>query len=183
MLLIIKYLFFSIIINMDSIIKIPNNSEFPLQNLPYGVFVPKGEPHSNAKICTRVGDTVVDLSYLEQKGLFKSLLLQSKPFSYKTLNYFMGLGYEAWVQARNELKSIICNKELLPVLPEFTYDINQVELLLPADIGDYTDFYSSRNHAYNLGCILRGPDNALQANWSHLPVGYHLLTKVDCFQH
>ena len=53
------------------------------------------------------------------------------------------------------------------------YDINDVQVTLPAQIGDYTDFYSSKNHAYNVGCIIRGPDNALQSNWSRLPVGYH----------
>lgn len=90
----------------------------------------------------------------------------------------MGLGRAAWQEARETLQKILAAEE--PTLRDNTelrsrafVNQNQATMHLPAHIGDYTDFYSSKNHAYNVGVMFRGPDNALMPNWKHLPVGYH----------
>lgn len=106
-----------------------------------------------------------------------------RPFSQPTLNEFMGLGKAAWNEVRNRLQALLS----VPEHPDSDDRLNSnselqakvfvpmgsVKLHVPANIGDYTDFYSSRDHAYNVGVMFRGPDNALQPNWTWLPVGYH----------
>lgn len=161
----------------DSFIDVPVNHPFPLANLPYGVFVPKGS--REARIGVAIGDWVVDLACLEAKGLLSDPIIQkSRPFSEQSLNTFMGLGNEAWTAARTALQHLLHRDT--PTLRDDAYlreqafhKQSQVVMLLPAEIGDYTDFYSSREHATNVGTMFRGKENALMPNWLHLPVGYH----------
>lgn len=88
----------------------------------------------------------------------------------------MKLGRKVWQSVRHQLQSILSNPNS-PIWssssPQVFHALSQVEMLLPVQIGDYTDFYSSREHATNVGTMFRGKDNALQPNWLHLPVGYH----------
>lgn len=159
-----------------SFIEVSPDSDFPLQNLPYGVFSTADNP--THRIGVAIGNQVLDLSVI--RHLFTGPVLQSQQdvFAETTLNSFMGLGRAAWQEARSTLQRLLsaqepllCNNKDLrhrAFVPQ-----SDAIMHLPAKIGDYTDFYSSKNHAYNVGCMFRGPDNALMPNWTHLPVGYH----------
>lgn len=153
-------------------ISYPETCDFPLENLPYGVFLSPSGPH----ICTAIGSFILDLNVLAKVGLFskESTEALQKP----TLNDFMSLGKQEWSNTRKSIKGlletgceIIKGNEGLKM--ECLVPMTEVKMVLPATIGDYTDFYSSRYHAYNVGVMFRGPENALQPNWLHLPVGYH----------
>lgn len=159
-----------------SFIEVSPDSDFPLQNLPYGVFSTADNP--THRIGVAIGNQVLDLSVI--RHLFTGPVLQSQQdvFAETTLNSFMGLGRASWQEARATLQRLLsaqepllCNNKDLRArafVPQ-----SDAIMHLPAKIGDYTDFYSSKNHAYNVGCMFRGPDNALMPNWTHLPVGYH----------
>jgi fumarylacetoacetase len=152
-------------------------SHFPIQNIPFGVFsTATSKPH----VGTAIGDFVVDLSLLYNAGLFSDLGFASNVFEESTLNSFIGLDRTFWRATRARIIDLLSvngadkrlssdetlrNSAIIPA--------NHVTMHLPATIGDYTDFYSSREHATNVGVMFRGVDNALQPNWLHLPVGYH----------
>ena len=160
----------------QSFIQVDKDSHFPIQNLPYGAFVTEdGETH----LCSAIGDYVIDLFLLDELGLFDGEVLNGQfAFQDSTLNYFMSLGKPAWTEARNTLTELLSVEN--PVLRDddllrarVFIPMEEVEMVLPVEIGDYTDFYSSEQHAYNVGCMFRDPENALMPNWKHLPVGYH----------
>ncbi len=148
-------------------------SPFPIQNLPYGCFrTSAGEP---AHLGVAIGDQVLDLTRLEQAG---KLPTDGHTFQGSTLNTFLAQGQTVWTKVRARLTELLdaTHAELrddVSLREQVLVSMAQVELLLPVNIGDYTDFYSSMFHARNVGTMLRGPDNALQANWTHLPVAYH----------
>ncbi|KAL5019937.1 hypothetical protein ScPMuIL_002829 [Solemya velum] len=159
-----------------SFIHVSPESHFPIQNLPYGVF--STGDNDQPRIGVAIGDQILDLSVVGH--LFDGPILKKKQnvFKKKSLNKFMGLGREAWKEARNTLKFLLSSDQ--PVLRDDAslrtkafVPQDQAQMHVPAKIGDYTDFYSSKNHAYNVGVMFRGPDNALMPNWTHLPVGYH----------
>ncbi|OQS03629.1 fumarylacetoacetase [Thraustotheca clavata] len=156
-----------------SFIPVEATSDFPIQNLPYGIFSTRDAPN-NKRAGVAIGDFVLDLSVVASH--FKGF--DANCFSEPSLNTFMGLGKQAWDSARATIKKLLSVDEatlrdnaalrvraLIPMANVFMH--------LPAQIGDYTDFYSSREHATNVGIMFRGKDNALQPNWLHLPVGYH----------
>lgn len=163
--------------DLKSFIAVKPDSHFPIQNLPYGVFSPKigGDP----RIGVAIGDYVVDLSVLEAEGLLTHPSFGDESlFDRPVLNSFMARGREAWTAARGIVQSLLrhdnptlrdnANLRERAILP-----MSSVTLHLPVEIGDYTDFYSSREHATNVGTMFRGADNALMPNWLHLPVAYH----------
>ena len=160
-----------------SFIDVPALSHFPIQNLPYGVFIhPKTDER---RCCTAIGEYVLDLRMLEEADLFSGVRLKGTHiFSFTSLNAFMALGRSAWTEARERLTELLSKDN--PVLrdDEFLREYafhkqSDVEMVMPVRIGDYTDFYSSEQHAFNVGSMFRDPDNALLPNWKHLPVGYH----------
>lgn len=163
--------------SLRSFIDVVPTSDFPIQNLPYGVFQPRwgGE----ARIGVALGDFVIDLTVLETEGRLKHPLLDShRPFAARSLNAFMALNRDAWSAVRRRLVDLLRfdNPELrddADSLERVLHRMTDVRMLMPADIGDYTDFYSSREHATNVGTMFRGEENALMPNWLHLPVGYH----------
>ena len=163
--------------NLESFIDVDPESHFPIQNLPYGVCKPKDG--GEVFVATAIGDYVLNLSELEKAGVFDGPNLDGKEvFNRTTLNAFMGLGREAWSEARTVISNLLSKDE--PTLRDNESLRNkvlkkrdEVEMMLPVDIGDYTDFYSSEQHAFNVGTMFRGPENALKPNWKHLPVGYH----------
>jgi fumarylacetoacetase len=134
------------------------DSHFSLQNLPYGVFSDK----KGRRVGLRLGDFVLDLAEIEGK-----LPVPKGTFSQSTLNAFMALGRPVWQETRAALQNLIA-KNSLDFLP-----IDAVQVHLPVQIGDYTDFYSSKEHASNVGIMFRGKDNALMPNWLHMPIAYH----------
>jgi fumarylacetoacetase len=162
---------------MKSFIDVQPESHFSIQNLPYGVFSPRegGRP----RVGVAIGDQVLDLSVLDEGGFFDGTEAGGRQiFSKPALNDFMALGRPAWVETRGAIQEL-----LLADNPKLRDDaklrqralrhMNDVQMYLPAAIGDYTDFYSSREHATNVGTMFRGEDKALQPNWLHLPVAYH----------
>ncbi len=162
---------------LKSFIDVPQGSHFPIQNIPFGVFVPPsgGSP----RVCTAIGDQVADLSVLETNGFFDGAALKGKEvFDKSSLNPFMALGPAARREARSVISKLLSEDEPTlrdnqPLREKIFFNMGDVQMKLPVQIGDYTDFYSSREHATNVGTMFRGKDNALQPNWLHIPVGYH----------
>ncbi|MCB0202663.1 MAG: fumarylacetoacetase [Anaerolineae bacterium] len=156
---------------LRSFVEVQEDSHFPLQNLPYGVFSTAEEPR--ARCGTRIGDFVLDLAALEEAGL-----LATRYFDRPGLNAFMAAGQAVWTATRQRLQHLLSAKtpELrddTDLLARALVPLDRVTLHLPAQVGDYTDFYSSRYHAENVGHMVRGAANALMSNWRHLPVAYH----------
>jgi fumarylacetoacetase len=162
---------------LRSFVKVAADSHFPIQNLPYGVF--RFRTGGLPRIGTAIGDYVLDLAILEEHGLLRGHHLRGHGvFRKPTLNEFLELGRLAWTEARTLISHLLSADEPTirdsEILRESALiPMAEVEMLLPVEIGDYTDFYSSREHATNVGIMMRGPDNALQPNWLHLPVAYH----------
>ena len=160
---------------LASFLEIPSDSHFPIQNLPFGIFSTKNTP---PRVGVRIGDFILDLTVVEKYAFFGWHLQGKNIFAHATLNKFMKMGKPAWREARIVITNLLRaenptlkNNRLLR--GEALIPIESVTLHLPVDIGDYTDFYASRQHATNVGAMFRGPENALMPNWLHLPVGYH----------
>jgi fumarylacetoacetase len=161
---------------LKSFIDVSFDSHFPIQNLPFGIFQPKGgKPRAGVAI----GDLIADLSVLEELGHFRSPEFRGgKPFSEDSLNAFLALGRPAWRKARAVLQRLLSFET--PILRDNArlrarvfYAQKSVTMKLPVRIANYSDFYSSYHHAHNVGTMLRGPENALMPNWKWLPVAYH----------
>ena len=160
-----------------SFVDVSPESHFPLQNLPYGIFRP---PDGKARAGVAIGDLVLDLQALEEAGFFRDLNFGDRPiFAGDSLNPFLALGRAAWRKTRARS----CNISSRPT-PAPCATTRRCEngpfigkrtcvMQLPARIGDYTDFYSSYHHAFNVGTMFRGPANALMPNWKWLPIAYH----------
>ncbi|XP_066257363.1 fumarylacetoacetase [Euwallacea similis] len=161
---------------MKSFIKYSKYCDFPIENLPYGVFSTATDP--NLRIGVAIGEYILSLG--EIAHLFDGRYLKGKShvFQKPTLNSFMALGPAEWKEARQRLQNLLSEDE--PTLRDDT-ELRQRALILqsdatmhlPAQIGDYTDFYSSIHHATNVGIMFRDKNNALMPNWKYLPVGYH----------
>lgn len=159
-----------------SFVKIDEKSDFSYHNLPYGVFSTPDNPRH--RIGVAIGDQILDLSVI--KSLFRGPVLsnQQDVFDQPTLNAFMGLGYDAWRETRRSLQQLLSANETtlrddVSLRSRAFFHQSSAMMHLPAEIGDYTDFYSSRDHATNVGIMFRGKENALMPNWLRLPVGYH----------
>ena len=155
-------------------IETPDNSDFGINNIPFGIFSVEG----TKRAATRIGDTVVDLDALQKAGLLKSVNLPEDIFKRGTLNDFIALGKTVTSKTRARLQELFNydNGELRDNESErlnALWELNEVEMHMPVHVGDYTDFYSSREHATNVGTMFRDPNNALLPNWLHIPVGYH----------
>ena len=161
--------------NRKSWIPVPENSDFPIQNIPFGVFITKEDVIT---IGTRIGNCAIDMGALQQLGYFEGIELTDDMFMQDTLNDFISDGKKTWRLVRNRLAELFDennpklrdNKEHREVV---IFKVEDIEMLLPVQIGDYTDFYSSKEHATNVGKMFRDPENALLPNWLHIPVGYH----------
>ncbi len=154
-------------------VDVPPDSDFPIQNLPFGVFRTQSNPAP--RLCTAIGNYVVDLAVMNYLTLFEELDIGNEVFNNRYLNDLMALGKERVRALRNRLAELFDerNEEARDLSWHFLHPMDKVELLLPVRVGDYTDFYSSLEHATNVGTMFRGPENALMPNWRHLPVGYH----------
>src|ERR1700760_654998 len=158
---------------LRSFIPVDPTSDFPVQNLPYGVFSARGVA---PRIGGAIGDFVLDLWELEQDGRFA--FGEIGVFSQASLNGFMALGPKVWTKTRARISELLRhdhpelrdNDELrqLALVP-----MRDVRLHMPITVAGYTDFYSSKEHATNVGVMFRGKDNALQPNWLHMPIGYN----------
>jgi fumarylacetoacetase len=159
---------------LTSWVKVPKDSDFPIQNLPFGVFK---TPGLRPRLCTAIGDFVADLLVLAEHGFFDDLYIRQSVFAQPYLNDFMALGKEKTRAVRDRLSEILDDDldewDASELASYFLHPMDKVEMLMPIKVGDYTDFYSSREHATNVGTMFRGKENALMPNWLHLPVGYH----------
>ena len=137
--------------------------DFPIQNLPYGVYSLAG----GAPTCgVAIGDMIVDLAACEARGLIDA----QGTFSSPRLNDFIALGRIAWDKVRSDLTRLLGEdgERDLPLV-----HMADATMHLPIQVTEYTDFYASKNHAFNVGALFRGPDNALPAQWTHMPIGYN----------
>ena len=159
----------------NSWINVDKNSDFPIQNIPFGVFLTRDDIIT---IGTRIGDYAIDLGALHQLGYFKDIPLTDDIFLQDTLNDFIADGRKTWRLVRNKIAEIFDEnnaglRDHEEHKDKIIFRMDEIEMQLPVSIGDYTDFYSSREHATNVGSLFRDPKNALLPNWSHIPVGYH----------
>lgn len=149
-------------------ITIPPHSEFSIHNLPYGIFSTNG---TQPRVGVAVGEHILDLYALGTLGLFDFDL---KVLKQSSLNDFIALGKKTTSQLRLNLQAWLQDSES-QLAKNDTIWVKQSEatLHLPVRVGDYTDFYSSIEHATNVGIMFRDPEKALLPNWKHMPVGYH----------
>ncbi|MEQ9414974.1 MAG: fumarylacetoacetase [Cyclobacteriaceae bacterium] len=160
---------------MKSWVEVPAGSDFQIQNLPFGIFKTQ---YLTAVAGVAIGNHVLDLVYLYEKGFFDGLGLPPGIFNQEYLNPFIGLGRKKCGEVRERVSELLRsdNDELqnnvaareLALIP-----MEEVEMRMPIHVLNYTDFYSSEEHATNVGTMFRDPKNALLPNWKHLPVGYH----------
>jgi fumarylacetoacetase len=158
---------------LNSWVEVPKGSDFPIQNLPFGIF-----KLGTIRAGVAIGDFVLDLHFLQQQNYFQSLDLPADLFNKGTLNEFFSLGRKTISSVRNRVSELLQsdNRELQNNKEHRQHALilrNKVEMLLPIRVSNYTDFYSSEEHATNVGSMFRDPKNALLPNWKHLPVGYH----------
>ncbi|MES2590768.1 MAG: fumarylacetoacetase [Bacteroidota bacterium] len=161
--------------SLTSWVEVPENSDFPIQNLPFGIFKTQS---SNARVGVAIGEQVLDLSTLNKLGFFDDLKIDDSILTNQYLNDFIALGKPLCRTIRHRISNLLSaenpelrdNKEARYRV--FNY-MSNVQMQMPIKVGDYTDFYSSIDHATNVGTMFRDPANALLPNWKHLPVGYH----------
>ncbi|MGV8947503.1 MAG: fumarylacetoacetase [Lutibacter sp.] len=161
--------------NNKSWLNVAKGCDFPIQNIPFGVFITKDDIIT---IGTRIGEYAIDLGAFHQLGYFEGIPLTDDLFMQDSLNDFISDGRKTWRLVRNRIAEVFDSKDEslknnLEHREVIIFDVNEVEMLLPISVGDYTDFYSSKEHATNVGMMFRGADNALMPNWLHLPIGYH----------
>ena len=156
---------------MKSWLKVSSKSDFSIYNLPFGIF---STNEKNKRIGVAIGDHVIDLHACNSLDLFKDLNIESHVLKSSFLNNFIELGKEITSKVREIIQSELTNENsLIKHNSNCIIPIDSVEMHLPVNIGDYTDFYSSIEHASNIGSMFRDPSNPLLPNWKHLPVGYH----------
>ncbi|MEC3964387.1 fumarylacetoacetase [Flagellimonas halotolerans] len=150
------------------IIEIPENSDFSIHNIPFGIFSTKGR---SPRIGVAVGEHILDLAAVAELDVFdfNTALLEKD-----TLNDFISLGKEITTRVRKKIQYWLKNDDsVLAGKPELFVKQSEAQMHMPVAVGDYTDFYSSLEHATNVGKMFRDPENALLPNWKHIPVGYH----------
>ena len=162
-----------------SFIEVAPDSHFPVQNLPYGIFSTRDNPKKRVGVA--IGEYVLDLPVAIENGMFAHDAMDArKAFNQPTLNTFISMGWGVWRSARQEIEGLLDFDTVVTYFRDDSelrakafYLQKDVTLHMPVDIGDYTDFYSSKEHATNVGIMFRGKENALMPNYLHLPVGYH----------
>lgn len=160
---------------MKSFVNYPENSDFSIYNIPFGVAVFNKEYIACA---TRIGDVVIDLATLYDFGFLDDVEgLNDNVFEAYTLNEFIELGKPVTTAVRLKIQELLLEGSSLAndekTIEECFFQIDEVKMLMPVHVPNYTDFYSSIEHATNVGKMFRDPANALLPNWKHLPVGYH----------
>ena len=161
--------------SLKSWLEISRESDFPIQNLPFGIYSTKNK---TKRVGVAIGNQILDLSQLLKLGYLDSLSFCEHCFSNEYLNRMMGHGKLEIRDLRNRISELLNvenpelsqNKEAVAKVLDLQIES---EMHLPVKIGDYTDFYSSEQHAFNVGSMFRDPANALLPNWKHIPVAYH----------
>ncbi|MBL7889876.1 MAG: fumarylacetoacetase [Bacteroidetes bacterium] len=161
--------------SLRSWVEVAAGSDFPIQNLPFGIFKTQS---SSPRVGVAIGDQVLDLAILNKLGYLDDLKIDNSVFTNQYLNDFIALGKQTTNALRERISHLLNvntsdlrdNKEARVKVLQY---ISNVQMQMPVKVGDYTDFYSSIDHATNVGTMFRDPNNALLPNWKHLPVGYH----------
>ncbi len=158
--------------NLKSWVEVGADSDFSIYNIPFGIYSDDKVKHH---VCSAIGEYIIDLFELESQDL---LDIDRSVFDQKYLNAFIELGKPVTNKIRTRLIEILCDEKSVLRTDKKLFDAvfkkqSSVKMLMPVHVGDYTDFYSSIDHATNIGTMIRDPKNALMPNWKHLPVGYH----------
>lgn len=160
---------------LTSWLPVPPHSDFPIQNIPFGI-CDTGSGHNEP--CTRIGDRVINLAALAELGYLDGLSIDKSSYFNNTLNPILKYGKKGTRELRNRISELFrTGNETLALNEEHKakvlFNSPDVTMVMPVHVGDYTDFYSSEDHARNVGTMFRDPNNALLPNWKHIPVGYH----------
>ena len=160
--------------SLQSFIAVDADSDFPIQNLPFGIF--STHAHPNKRVGVAIGDFVLDLAVIEAADLLRVQV--NAVFNQPTLNSFIALGKPVWLEARKKISELLRAdhprlRDDAALRAKALIPMQEVQMHLPIQVSGYTDFYSSREHATNVGMMFRDPANALLPNWLHLPVGYN----------
>ncbi len=160
---------------LKSWVEVPTNSDFPIQNLPFGTFK---TDQLSPRVGVAIGEYILDLKSLHVLGYLSNLPFTKSDLDTNVLNPIISRGKNATRELRERISVLLRHDN--PELKDKQHHVDQcliqqdsAQMLLPVDIRDYTDFYSSIEHATNVGTMFRDPNNALLPNWKHLPVGYH----------
>ncbi|PVU90117.1 hypothetical protein BB561_005016 [Smittium simulii] len=159
------------------LVNVPTDSDFSIHNLPFGIF--SDSNNQTPRVGVAIGDQILDLHVLASAGLFEGCGEFSQNAVKGSLNDFMGYTSKEWRFVRQQISEFLTNDShaVRLALPrhglEALVEQSDSTMHLPCKIGDYTDFYASKEHATNVGTMFRGKDNALNPNWKHLPIGYH----------
>jgi len=160
--------------NRKSWVEIPEGSDFPIQNLPFGILSRNGSPK---KVGVAIGEYALDVSALYDFGMLDMSVFKHEHFQNDYLNDLISLGKEHTTALRERISYLLSTEtdELKSQNRDdlFLVKISDLDMHMPVKVGDYTDFYSSEDHARNVGIMFRDPANALLPNWKHIPVGYH----------
>ena len=157
-------------------LKVEENSDFPIQNIPFGVFITRDDIIT---IGSRIGDYAIDLGAFHQLGYFEGIPLTDDIFLQDNLNDFIADGRKTWRLVRNRIAEVfdVTNGKLRDNAEhkdKIIFRMDEIEMLLPVSVGDYTDFYASKEHATNVGTMFRESEkDALLPNWLQMPIGYH----------
>jgi fumarylacetoacetase len=161
--------------SLTSWVEVAKNSDFPIQNLPFGIFK---TTQGKERVGVRIGDFVLDLKALFVLGYLENLPFELSDFDNNYLNSMMKKGKKGTRDLRNRISKLL-DKNFTDLqknehhVAQVLIPLEQTTMCMPVQIGDYTDFYSSREHATNVGTMFRDPANALLPNWLWIPVGYH----------
>jgi fumarylacetoacetase len=159
---------------LSSFIPVAADSDFPIQNLPFGIF--STHAHPNKRVGVAIGEFVLDLAVIEAADLLRVQV--NAVFNQPTLNSFIALGQPVWQEARKKISELLRAdqprlRDDAALRAKALIPMHEVQMHMPIQVSGYTDFYSSREHATNVGMMFRDPANALLPNWLHLPVGYN----------
>ena len=171
---------------MNTWIEIPKNSDFSIYNLPFGIF----STNKNSKrVGVAIGNNIIDLLACNELDIFKDLNINNNVFENNFLNDFINLGKNTTNKVREIIQQQLTDESSkIKMSSVVIIPMNEAEMHLPVKVGDYTDFYSSIEHATNIGSMFRDPSNPLLPNWRHLPVGYHgrassiIVSGIDIFR-
>ena len=171
---------------MNTWIEIPKNSDFSIYNLPFGIF----STNKNSKrVGVAIGNNIIDILACNELDIFKDLNINNNVFENNFLNDFINLGKNTTNKVREIIQQQLTNESSkIKMSSVVIIPMNEAEMHLPVKVGDYTDFYSSIEHATNIGSMFRDPSNPLLPNWKHLPVGYHgrassiIVSGIDIFR-
>jgi len=138
------------------------DTDFPIQNLPYGVF----DDGKGPRVGVAIGDQIIDVAAIDH-GQDPAL------FVVPAWNLFMAAGSDVWSSFRARLTELLSEERHRAAVEPHLVPLADARLLLPFIVAEYTDFYAAKNHAFNVGSMFRGPENALPPNWLSIPIGYN----------